>query len=319
MKAAVVGYGVIGRRHVRILNEMGILGAVCDVKKDSMQNLDNVELYNDYIQMLDEACPDSVHICTPHYLHADMIVEALSRDINVLCEKPLCIKKEDISRILEAEKKSKAILGVCHQNRYNAANVYVKEYIKDKEVQGGNGQVSWCRDEKYYASAEWRGKWNTEGGGVLINQALHTLDLLQWFCGMPDSLSASISTLVLKDAIEVEDTAAICAKGRAGFNFYASNGSSIDMPVEVTLRVSGKIVKIMPKYVVIDNEIITFDDINKVNDSKSCYGLGHFPLIEDFYSCIREGRHFPIDGYEGAKVVKLILAAYESGEKNITV
>ena len=86
-----------------------------------------------------------------------------------------------------------------------------------------------------------------------------------------------------------------------------------------TLRVSGKIVKIMPKYVVIDNEIITFDDIKKVNDSKSCYGLGHYPLIEDFYSCIREGRHFPIDGYEGAKVVRLILAAYESGEKNITV
>ena len=67
-----------------------------------------------------------------------------------MCEKPLCIKKEDITKILEAEKNSEAMLGVCLQNRYNPANIFVKEYIKDKEVQGGVGQVSWNRDEKYY-------------------------------------------------------------------------------------------------------------------------------------------------------------------------
>ena len=319
MKAAVIGYGVIGKHHAKILEEMGILAAVCDVSRDTLEGLCGVELYEDYIEMLDKVHPDSVHICTPHYLHAEMIVEALSRNINVLCEKPLCIKKEDITKILEAEKNSEAILGVCHQNRYNPANLYVKKYIKNKEIQGGVGQVSWNRDAKYYSSAKWRGKWNTEGGGVLINQALHTLDLMQWFCGMPESLSASISALVLGDSIEVEDTAAICAKGGVSFNFYASNGSAVDMPVEITLRVSGKTVKLMPNYAVIDGELISFANKQKANGTKTCYGSGHYALIDDFYSCVREGKRFSIDGEEGAKVIRLILAAYESNEKIITV
>ena len=248
-----------------------------------------------------------------------MIIEALSRNINVLCEKPLCIKEEDIPRILEAEKSSGAILGVCHQNSDQPANRYVKELIRDKEVRCGVGQVSWNRDEKYYNSAEWRGRWDTEGGGVLINQSLHTLDLMQWFCGMPESLSASVSTLALGDVIEVEDTAAICAKGRAGFNFYASNGSSATMPVEITLRTNDGFIKVMPKYVVADGELIEFPDKNKSSGTKTCYGFGHIPLIEDFYSCIEEGRHFPIDGEEGAKVIRLILAAYKSGGKTVNI
>lgn len=319
MKAAVVGHGVIGKVHANILRDMGFLAAICDVNNDALQKLSDVAYFDNYIKMLDSFQLDAVHICTPHYLHADMIIEALSRNINVLCEKPLCIKKEDIPRILDAERNSSAILGVCHQNRYNPANLYIKDYIKDKEVQGGVGQVSWNRDEAYYSSAPWRGKKETEGGGVLINQALHTLDLMQWFCGMPESLSANVSTLVLKDKIEVEDTAVICAKGKAGFNFYATNGAVTDMPAEIILHISGKDVKILPSYVVVDGELITFGDSRKPKGAKACYGSGHYPLIEDFYSCIREGRPFPIDGTEGAKVIKLILAAYESHEKNITI
>lgn len=322
MKATVVGHGVMGRHHVKILAEMGVLAAVCDVDSSALEELrelEGVSLYGDYITMLDEVQPDTVHICTPHYLHADMVIEALSRNINVLCEKPLCIKEEDITRILEAEKSSKAILGVCHQNRYNPANLYVKELIRDKEIKCGAGQVSWNRDEKYYRSAEWRGRWDTEGGGVLINQSLHTLDLMQWFCGMPETLSSSISTLVLGDTIEVEDTAAICAKGAVGFNFYASNGSSVSMPVEITLRTSEGIIKLMPKYVVVDGELVAFPDEKRSNGTKSCYGFGHLPLIEDFYSCIKEGRRFPIDGEEGAKVIRLILAAYKSRGESVPV
>lgn len=318
MKAAVIGYGVIGKHHTAILREMGILAAVCDVRREVLAELSDVELYDNYVEMLDTLHPDTVHICTPHYLHAEMVIEALARDINVLCEKPLCIRSEDIPRILEAEKKSKGILGVCHQNRYNPANLYVKEFIKDKEIQGAVGQVSWKRDGKYYASGEWRGRWDTEGGGVLINQALHTLDLMQWFCGMPETLSASVSNLTLDGKIEVEDTAAICAKGEVGFNFYASNGSSSDMPVEITLKIDGKALKLMPKYVVTDDEVIRFGGA-RPKGIKTCYGSGHKALIEDFYSCIGEGRHFPIDGEEGAKVIRLILAAYASGGKSVKI
>ena len=315
MKAAVVGYGVIGKHHVNILSDMGILSAVCDVDTDTLQGLEGVELYSDYIEMLDSHRPDVVHICTPHYLHAEMIIEALGRDINVLCEKPVCIREEDIPRILDAEKRSKAILGVCHQNRYNSANRYVKEYLSDKVIQGGVGQVSWNRGEDYYSSAAWRGRWDTEGGGVLINQALHTLDLMQWFCGMPDSLSANISNLTLQGKIEVEDTAVICAKGNTDFNFYASNGSPSGMPVEITVKASKKIVKLIGNRAIIDGAPIDLEAEKGIVASKSCYGFGHAPLFEDFYSCLREGRHFPIDGAEAVKVIKIILAAYKSNGK----
>ena len=110
--------------------------------------------------------PDVVHVCTPHDRHADMIVDALERNINVLCEKPLCIRREDIPRILAAEKRSKAILGVCLQNRYNPANRYVKQFLADKTVLGGVGNVVWHRDAAYYRADAWRGKRATEGGGA---------------------------------------------------------------------------------------------------------------------------------------------------------
>ncbi len=318
MRSAVVGYGVIGKHHARILREKGTLCAVCDIDFAALEEIEEAELYNDYKEMLDKAHPDVVHICTPHYLHAEMIIEALGRGINVLCEKPLCIKAEDIDRILEAEKNSKGILGVCHQNRYNPSNLYVKEYLEGKGVEGAVGQVSWHRDEKYYSAGEWRGKWDTEGGGVLINQALHTLDLMQWLCGMPETLSASVSNLTLDGVIEVEDTATVCAKGKVGFNFYASNGSPADMPVEITLKVDGKALKLMPKYIISDDGTTVFDE-KSISAPKACYGGSHKALIDDFYDCVREGRRFSIDGAEGAKVVRIILAAYRSGGKTVDV
>lgn len=318
MRSAVVGYGVIGRHHAKLLSKMGYLSAVCDINSEVLAGLDGVALYSDYTEMLEREKLDAVHICTPHYLHADMIIAALDRGIHVLCEKPMCIREEDICRILEAEKRSGAMLGVCHQNRYNAANLYVKDYIRDKELQGGVGQVSWLRDANYYRSGTWRGKWDSEGGGVLINQALHTLDLMIWFCGMPDNLSASISNLTLDGVIEVEDTAAICAKGEHGFNFYASNGSAVDLPVEITLKVSGDAIKIMPKYAVVGGEILKFDNTAPTG-IKLCYGSGHAALLADFYDCIMTGRKFEIDGAEASKVIKVILAAYRSNGKSLKI
>lgn len=311
MKAVIVGYGVIGRLHGKILREMGHLSAICDVDSDALADVDDVKKYSDYLNMLDEEHPDSVHICTPHYLHADMVIEALKRNINVICEKPLCIKVEDIDRILEAEKNSKAILGVCHQNRYNPCNVYVKEYLADKKILGASGQVSWVRDARYYESGAWRGKWETEGGGVLINQALHTLDLLIWLCGMPEGLIASVDNLTLKGAIEVEDTATILAKGESGFSFFATNGSACNLPVELTVKTEDEVIKVLPRIALIGEKKMDFPK-EKYVGPKACYGDGHGALFTHFYECVENGSHFPIDGEEGAKVIRVILSAYKS-------
>ena len=151
MKAAVIGIGVIGKVHLEVLAELNIrVTAVCDTDENKIKNLQGVKKYADYKKMIDEGDFDVVHICTPHYLHAEMIVYALKKNKNVLCEKPLCISHKEISEILEAEKNSRGILGVCLQNRYNFSSIAVKEYLKDKKVLSAHGSVSWKRDEAYY-------------------------------------------------------------------------------------------------------------------------------------------------------------------------
>lgn len=318
MKGAIVGLGVIGNVHKELLQKLGItLCAVCD--KDT-RRMDGVVAtkYVDYVQMLDNERPDVVHICTPHYLHADMIIEALSRDINVLCEKPLCIRLEDVERILNAEKKSKAQLGVCHQNRYNQENLFVKEYLKDKKIIGGFGNVVWNRCKEYYNSASWRGKWKTEGGGVLINQALHTLDLMQWLIGFPKNLSATITNLTLRNHIEVEDTATIVCSGGAEFTFFATNGGCCDFPVSITIKTDEEVINVLKGKVVTGNAVYDFDKDKKVY-GKCCYGAGHEGLIKEFYDCVATNRKFGIDGAEASKVIKIILSAYQSKGSVVTI
>ena len=130
MKGAIIGLGVIAEVHIEVLKNLKIdVCCVCDIDRDKAekfvaQHKISSKIYTDYKEMLDLEKVDVVHICTPHYLHADMVIELLGRNINVLCEKPLCIKKSDIPRILEAERSSSATLGVCHQNRYKGSVVY---------------------------------------------------------------------------------------------------------------------------------------------------------------------------------------------------
>ncbi len=319
MKVAVVGYGTIGRLHAAILQSKGALSAVCDVDEAALATAPDVAHYTDYADMLERERPDAVHICTPHYLHAAMVIAALERGIHVLCEKPLCIHEEEIDAILEAERKSTATLGVCMQNRYNGANQYVKEYLKDKKQITGVGQVAWRRTAAYYESAAWRGKWATEGGGVLINQALHTLDLMQWLVGMPDEVIAQTACLTLADTVEVEDTASIVCRGEHAFTFFATTTSAFDFPVSIQLNADGEAVTLLPDKVLVGGECVAFGQNEFSYERKACYGHGHEALIADFYDCIADGRHFAVDGTEGAKVIRLILAAYRSAGKPVRI
>lgn len=325
MKSAIIGLGVIGNVHAKVLSsQKKEIAALCDVDVSAAQKVKNgvapdAEIYTDWIKMLDEVKPDVVHICTPHYLHADMVVEALGRGINVLCEKPLCIRREDIDRILDAEERSSAKLGVCHQNRYLEVNSFVKEYLADKEIIGAHGTVAWTRNADYYNSAEWRGTWDQEGGGVLINQALHTLDLVEWFCGEPTQVISSMDNYTLKGVIEVEDTLSLRAFGDQPFSFFATNSTPCDFDVQVNIRLANKEkLTVFPRMLLINGEIKLSSAQTKVL-GKACYGSGHEALIDDFYDCIATGRQFAINGKEGAKVVRLILAAYASKGEKISV
>lgn len=324
MRTAVIGCGVIGRVHLRVCLHLNRdVVAVCDIDAEKAKTVSSdyykdVQIYTDYKKMLDEVKPDVVHICTPHYLHVEMIVYALERNINVMCEKPLCINKEEMQTILDAEEKSKAQLGVSLQNRYNVSSRFAKQYLEEHKATSGFANVVWCRGKDYYASADWRGKWATEGGGVMINQALHTLDLMQWFLGMPEYCTAITDNLSLKNVIEVEDSAMARFDGEKGFTFFATNSGQENYNVEMNIMVEGKTMKITPDSVFINGEKVAEEQIQEVL-GKKCYGGGHVRLIDEFYNCVENGKKFAVDGKETAKVMKLIFAMYESKGQKIKV
>ncbi len=325
MRSAIVGVGSIAPSHINALLKIGHeIVALCDLIEERCARAKerfalNCPIYTDYRVMLKETRPDCVHICLPHYLHAPVACEALSMGINVLCEKPLAISHRQLEELEAAVKTSSARLGVCHQNRYNDTSLEVKSFLEGKAVSTATATLSWCRDADYYAEATWRGRWETEGGGVMINQALHTLDLLQWLCGMPAEAVATVANHTLKDKIEVEDTAFGIFRVNDTTNFIinATNASHYSMPVHVSVATTeGEVVEFSGKHLLICGRYAKTDD-KKPEFGKPVYGNGHCRLIADFYDCLATGRAFPIDYYEARKVIELILAMYESNGERI--
>jgi len=324
MKSAIIGLGVIAPVHVDALKQINAeICCVCDIDRKKAEaflknNGLNCKIYEDYKEMLDKEDIDIVHICTPHYLHAEMCIYALNKDINVLCEKPLCIKYEEIDTILDAASKSKAQLGVCLQNRYSDINRYVKNLIENDKVTCGFGTMLWSRGKDYFDSGDWRGKWATEGGGAVINQALHTLDLMQWFCGMPSKVNGSISNIE-HGYIEVEDTArARFVYDGGAFEFYASISHSNDFAIQIMLSTKEKCIIITDGNIIVNGQAIAFKTIPTQN-VKACYGSGHRGLINDFYDCVKNNRKFDIDAKEAAKVIRLVLGIYSSNGQTIDI
>lgn len=319
MKSAIIGLGVIGKVHYDVLKSQDAdIVALCDVDESVLDKFYGVKKYSDYKKMLDCEDIDVVHICTPHYLHADMVIYALEKGVNVLCEKPLCIKEEDIGRIVEAESNSRATLGVCLQNRYNNSSRFVKQLLEGKKVDFAFGNVSWHRDEEYYRTGAWRGKLETEGGGVMINQAIHTLDLMQWICGAPKSVCANTYNYSLKGIIEAEDTVIAMFKGDTDFEFFATNTAKSDLPIEIRFISGGDIITLYPDEVLVNGKVADIEHCMK-GYGKISYGNGHEKLIKDFYDCVARGEKFWIDAKEGSACVRQVLAAYRSNGQEVLI
>lgn len=332
LRAAIIGCGLISKNHLKALNnvEHAVCAAVCDIVREKAEaaakQYEVPGIYTDYRKMLNDPDIDVVHICTPHHLHAQMAVDALLAGKHVLCEKPMALSKEDAKRIMEARDKSGRNLGICFQNRYNEASVYMKKLLESGElgeITGARGQVTWNRKPEYYTQSSWRGKWATEGGGVLINQAIHTFDLLQWLTCPVKTVEASISTKRLKEAIEVEDTVDVLMTGENGQRmlFYASNCYVKNAPVELEIICENGSIKMVGNEVVTEkNGQITKKDYSSGTVlGKDYWGSGHGFLIDDFYQCIQTGKAFPVSGEEAVVSVRLLEAVYRSAKEGTVV
>lgn len=336
MKTALVGCGGISSCHfaaIEKLKDKGtVISAVCDIVDDRAQKCAQkyeCRAYTSYDEMLDVETLDVVHICTPHYLHADMAAKALQKNINVVLEKPCAVSKESLSLLQNAQKNSSAQLAVCFQNRYNPSVQFVKSLIDGGEygkVLSARALVTWRRDKEYYNADPWRGTLKEECGGVLINQAIHTHDLFKYLSGKTTlSVDAKVSNFHLKNDIEVEDTASVYFTFDDGTRgvYFASNSAGVGMEPLVdincekaTLRVEGgNVFKIDAG----KSELLFSDSDTQNTVGKREWGDSHFRLIEDFYGHINSGEHFPIDSFEAGFIIEDLLAIYESSKLDKTV
>ena len=321
---AVIGLGAVHMNHIRAIQALPncTIAAVCDIDEEKVRS--DVELlgcagYTDYRTMLEQETIDVVHICTPHYLHAPMAIYALEHGCHVLVEKPMGMNSVETAAMIRAQEKSGKQLGICFQNRYNPTVCRIRDLI-DQGVLGrllsSKTIVSWNRDAAYYAQGAWRGTWAQEGGGVLINQAIHTMDLTQWLAGMPIDVQAQTSCFRLQGSIEVEDTAHgyfHYADGATGV-FYLTNAFGADDPVELDLVFENATVRLKKDLSIqyADGTEEHMDDQSLVSGAKGYWGNGHNALIRDYYACLSESRPFPIDGPEAAKIIKVLDAIYHS-------
>lgn len=332
LRSAVIGCGLISKNHLKALKQAEHVSctAVCDIVKEKADTAAETygisKVYTDYRELLQDPEIDVVHICTPHHLHAQMAVDALDAGKHVLCEKPMALSVEDALRMTEARDRAEKQLGICFQNRYNESSVYMKNLLDSGRlgaVVGGRGQVTWNRKPEYYTDSPWRGRWATEGGGVLINQAIHTFDLLQWLTCPIHTVEAGIAARRLKDVIEVDDTVDIYMTGKNGERilFYASNCYVTNAPVELEIICEKGSVKLVGNLVTttLDGQSTSHDYSSGTILGKDYWGSGHGFLISDFYRCIREDKKFPVGAEEAIESVRLLEAVYRSARNGETI
>jgi predicted dehydrogenase len=323
--AAIIGCGNIYNVHADAIMNSGhaYLAAVCDI--DESRAKEAAKRYGckwatDYMELLKDERIKTIHICTPHFLHAPMAITAMEHGRDVLTEKPAAINSKTAFEMVEASKRTGRHLGVCFQNRYNPTSQKVREILQSGaagRILGAKATVTWNRGAEYYNSAEWRGTWEQEGGGVLINQAIHTLDLLQWFLGDVEKISGSAHTHLLGDIIEVEDTAEALIYFSSGARaiFYATNCYVSDSPPEIEIICEKASIKLCHDLTInyADGRKESLSDTDPKSGKKACWGSSHSRLIHDFYSCLDEGREFPVDAAEGIKALKMIEAINKRG------
>ncbi len=324
-KIVIVGCGTIATTHVDVLQKLKKnIVAVCDIDESKARKLCekfglNVKIYTDYIKMLDVEKPDAAHILTPHFLHAEMVVETLNRNINCLCEKPLFIKEDEFLQIQKAVSASKGKLGVCFQHRFMEINKFIKKCINEEGCLGISAFLAWRRTPEYYTNSSWRGKWKTEGGSLLINQAIHTLDQIIWLCGMPQKVIANTYNRTLADVIECEDTAELFLQYDNGVRcqMYATNAAATNFNNCICVRTNLNTYEFNSKQLLVNGVPYTCFSSNVSVDAKQYWGNGHYFLIDEFYRCVESGKTFDVDCVQASQAVKVVLSAYKSNGKEI--
>ncbi|MDR0731544.1 MAG: Gfo/Idh/MocA family oxidoreductase [Treponema sp.] len=329
IRTAIIGLGVIGRVHIAAIESLqhAELVAVCDTdpSKKSVVPAGAV-FYTDYGEMLERERPDVVHICLPHFLHYPAAKRAAESGCNIFAEKPLAMNGEEAAEYLKLEERYGVKICLCLQNRLNPSTETLCRLLRSGEygaLTGIRGSVAWYRSREYYEAGPWRGIMAQAGGGCMINQAIHTIDLMHYFAGSPVVTVRGSTAQILDYGLEVEDTAVgrfVFENGAVGL-FTASVANYTDENVELSIRCEGGRFLIRDKKLFrlrgTDHELLAADDAEFTG--KAVYGNSHVKLIDLFYRAVEAGGGWYIHPEEGLPSIRIIDAIRESAGTGKTV
>lgn len=335
VRCGVIGTGGMGSGHCHNIPSMEEveLTAVCDVKPEVSQSVAaqyDVPGFTDHRELLDSGLVDMVIIATPHYFHPPIAIDAFQRGIHVLSEKPIAVTVSDADAMIRAARESGKKFGVMFQMRTNGRNIAAKKILQEGrlgEIYRTALVMGWYRSQAYYDSGTWRATWAGEGGGVLINQAPHLLDLFTWLAGMPSRVTAQVRTR-LHD-IEVEDEAFAFLdypNGAHGYLYASVN----EVPGEEILEISGEKGKLVirdgqlrfweletprKRFTVENTEMWASPSAREVPVEIAPGGDSHVEILRNFARSILHGEPLTSPGEEGLCAVEMIDSIILSGKR----
>lgn len=331
MNFAIVGCGFIAKKHARVISEIkeANLVAVNDKYPKAMDFYVyeyGAKGYTELADMLERDDIDIISICTPTGLHAPLAVQIANAGKHIILEKPIAMTLEDANMIIEACDRNNVKLSVVHPNRYRPVVQKLREILDQNllgKISHANATVNWNRNQEYYDQSIWRGTKESDGG-ALMNQAIHNLDLLLWFMGEPKQLFSMEATRLRQ--IEAEDVSTGVIQFESGALGMVEASTTVhgqNFEESITLFGEKGTVKIGGKNAIyfehLELEGMDQEEINKQVDEirKEPWGRpGHQCVIENMIEAVKSDIVPAITGSEARKSLELVLAFYESAEKN---
>ena len=346
---AIIGMGVMGRDHFKNMLTLQEEGAVklvglADVALERAKEPGDehgIPAFQDYLQLLDQTKPEFIVIATPHPSHEEITVAAAERGIHVLCEKPIAHTVAAADRMMAACRKAGVLLGIDFSQRPTPVYQRAHEIVASGEL-GDIYRVNfiatgWYRTQSYYDSGGWRGTWEGEGGGVIMNQAPHHLDLYCWLAGLPQAITANALTRIHE--IEVENTvAALLQHGKDRVDSYYT--TTAEWPGRTEITISGQkgqlvvsdrnTLRVYRMQRSLSEELLTTPHGSKPEGAWEEIEVppaergqtGHIAMVRNFADVVREEgpeEHLYATGEDGRRALELANAMLLSSYRNKTV
>lgn len=341
LRIAVAGAGGIGQRHAQAITELhgGELAAVCDIDPARARELADRHgvrrVGTDLAQLLAEGDIDAVTICTDHGSHGRLVDVCAAAGVHCIVEKPLSIRLSEAMRMVETARVAGITFGAIFQRRFFPAAQRMKAAIEAGRI--GRITAAECiahlgRDRAYFARADWRGTWEGEGGGALMNQAIHMVDMLQWMAG-DDAVEiyGRWATLRHGDYINVEDTTVATVEFANGALATIQAITTLDPPYGFRLAVHGTSgdtlgLREEPELTQAVTDLWTLKDEpdprepwELAGEARPGFPLFHRLQLQDFADAIRDGREPAVTGAEGCKALHMIKGIYLSQHRRAPV